>query len=201
MLFMIIEHFKNGDAAPVYRRFREKGRMAPEGLAYVASWVTEDRARCFQVMECDDRKLLDEWMARWSDLVRFEVIPVVTSAQAAAGFADFQVLEFAKVDEAAAFIAALSRFLASPRGAQFLVPPEGVEIASRATQAPGFVDVVEVYLSDAAWRAANAAFAPVPAARPRAREALPADRVVVVHGRTRVALGLEEVRRRLAPAS
>ena len=82
MLYMIIERFKNRDPLPVYRRFRDKGRMAPEGLAYVSSWVTEDMDRCYQVMECDDRRILDEWMTRWSDVTDFEVIPVVTSAQA-----------------------------------------------------------------------------------------------------------------------
>ena len=83
MLYMIIEHFRNGDPQPVYRRFREQGRMASEGLQYVASWVTDDLRRCFQVMECDDRGLLDEWMANWQDLVDFEVVPVLTSAEAA----------------------------------------------------------------------------------------------------------------------
>jgi hypothetical protein len=86
MLFMIIEHFRNGEAAPVYRRFRERGRLAPDGLTYVASWVTQDLTRCYQVMECADRALLDMWMAGWSDLVDFEVIPVVTSADAASRF-------------------------------------------------------------------------------------------------------------------
>jgi hypothetical protein len=84
MLFMIVEHFKDGDPAPVYRRFREKGRLAPDGLSYVGSWVTSDRTRCYQVMECAGRALLDEWMAAWGDLVRFEVIEVITSAEAAA---------------------------------------------------------------------------------------------------------------------
>ena len=87
MLFLIIENFRNGDAAPVYERFRERGRMAPDGLKYVASWVTDDFARCYQVMECDDRAMLDEWMSAWQDLVDFEVVPVVTSAEAAARFA------------------------------------------------------------------------------------------------------------------
>jgi Protein of unknown function (DUF3303) len=82
VLYMIIERFKNRDPVPVYRRFRDKGRMAPEGLAYVSSWVTEDMDRCYQVMECADRRILEEWMARWSDVTDFEVIPVVTSAQA-----------------------------------------------------------------------------------------------------------------------
>jgi len=84
VLFMVIEHYRNGDPAPVYRRFREQGRLAPEGLRYVSSWVTHDLAHCYQVMECDDRALLDVWIARWSDLVEFEVVPVVTSAEAAA---------------------------------------------------------------------------------------------------------------------
>jgi len=83
MLFMIVEHFKNGDPVPVYRRFREEGRLAPDGLEYVGSWVTSDMTGCYQVMECDDRALLDEWMAAWDDLVRFEVIEVVTSTEAA----------------------------------------------------------------------------------------------------------------------
>lgn len=81
---MVIEHFRNGDPAPVYRRFREQGRLAPDELRYIASWVTADLTRCYQVMECDDRRSLDEWLARWSDLVEFEVVPVVTSAEAAA---------------------------------------------------------------------------------------------------------------------
>jgi hypothetical protein len=84
MLYMIIENFRDGDARPVYRRFRERGRLAPEGLQYVASWVTDDLRRCFQVMECDDRGLLDAWMDQWRDIVDFEVISVITSADASA---------------------------------------------------------------------------------------------------------------------
>jgi uncharacterized protein DUF3303 len=84
MLFMIVEHFRNGEARPVYERFLERGRMAPEGLHYVSSWVTEDLTRCYQVMECDDRALIEEWLAAWSDLVDCEVIPVLTSAEATA---------------------------------------------------------------------------------------------------------------------
>jgi hypothetical protein len=82
MLFMIIEHFRNGDPRPVYARFRERGRLAPEGLRYISSWVTSDYKHCYQVMECDDRSLLDQWMQAWEDIVEFEVHPVVTSAQA-----------------------------------------------------------------------------------------------------------------------
>lgn len=84
MLYMVIEHFRNQDPVPVYRRFRDKGRLGPPGLLYHASWITTDRAHCYQVMECDDRSLLDEWMARWSDIVDFEVIPVVTTAEVVA---------------------------------------------------------------------------------------------------------------------
>jgi hypothetical protein len=83
MLYMIIEHYRNGDPKPVYARFRAKGRLAPEGLQYINSWVTADLAHCYQIMECDDRRLLDEWIAAWSDLVDFEIHPVMTSAQAA----------------------------------------------------------------------------------------------------------------------
>ena len=82
MLYLVIESFRNGDPAPVYRRFRDQGRLAPEGLRYVSSWVTGDLRRCYQIMACDDRRLLDRWMARWEDLVSFEVIPVMTSAEA-----------------------------------------------------------------------------------------------------------------------
>jgi Protein of unknown function (DUF3303) len=84
MLYMVIEHFRNGDPAPVYKRFREHGRMAPEGLRYVASWVTEDLTTCYQVMETAECALLDAWMANWRDLVDFEVLPVIESAAAAA---------------------------------------------------------------------------------------------------------------------
>lgn len=84
MLYMIVEHFRGGDALPVYRRFRDQGRLAPEGLRYIASWVTDDLTRCFQVMECEDPELFTQWTDRWADLVDFEVIPVVTSAEAAA---------------------------------------------------------------------------------------------------------------------
>ena len=82
-LYMVIEHFKGGDAAPVYRRFRDRGRLAPPGLTYVSSWVDTNFERCYQVMETDDRRLLDDWMAHWNDIVEFEVYPVITSAQAA----------------------------------------------------------------------------------------------------------------------
>ena len=73
---MVIEHFRNQDAKAVYARFREKGRLMPDGISFVASWVTADLGRCFQVMECDDVTLLQRWAAAWSDLVEFEIMPV-----------------------------------------------------------------------------------------------------------------------------
>jgi len=84
MLFMVIENFRDGDPIPVYRRFRASGRMAPDGLRYLTSWVAADYTRCYQVMECDDPRLIDEWMRHWSDIADFEVVPVVTSAEAVA---------------------------------------------------------------------------------------------------------------------
>ena len=87
MLYMVIEHFRDGNARPVYERFRARGRLAPDGLRYVSSWVTDDLRHCYQVMECDDVALLDAWMARWADLVEFEVHPIRTSADAAATLA------------------------------------------------------------------------------------------------------------------
>jgi len=79
---MVVERFRGGDPVPVYRRFRDRGRLAADGLRYVTSWVSEDWRCCYQVMECEDRALLDQWIAQWQDLVDFEVIPVITSAQA-----------------------------------------------------------------------------------------------------------------------
>src|SRR6266850_432809 len=84
MVFMVIEHFRPGQAPEVYRRFRERGRMAPEGLRYVASWVDMDFKRCFHVMEAEDEALFKHWTANWDDLVDFEIVPVRTSAEAAA---------------------------------------------------------------------------------------------------------------------
>lgn len=83
MLYMVVEHFKDQDPLPVYRRFRDHGRLAPEGLHYVSSWVDEKLERCFQLMETDDRRLLDEWLSKWSDIVSFEVYPVISSKEAA----------------------------------------------------------------------------------------------------------------------
>jgi hypothetical protein len=83
MLYMIVERFKNGDAGPVYKRFREHGRLAPDGLNYVSSWVDEKMGTCFQLMETDDHALLEQWISHWEDLVDFDVFPVMTSQEAA----------------------------------------------------------------------------------------------------------------------
>jgi hypothetical protein len=82
LLYMIVERFKNQDPVPVYRRLRDCGRLTPEGLRFVSSWVDERLERCFQLMETGDRKLLDDWISEWSDLVDFEVFPVITSREA-----------------------------------------------------------------------------------------------------------------------
>lgn len=83
MLYMVVERYRSGPE-PVYARFRARGRMMPGGVEYVDSWVTADRSVCYQVMRAHDRALLDEWISHWSDLVDFEVVPVMTSAEAAA---------------------------------------------------------------------------------------------------------------------
>ena len=82
-LYMVVENFKNGDAVPVYRRFWERGRLVPRGLSYVSSWVNETLDRCWQLMETEDRALLEEWITNWSDIIDFEIYPVVTSTEAA----------------------------------------------------------------------------------------------------------------------
>ncbi len=87
MLYMVIERFKGGDAVPAYQRFRDQGRLLPEGLTYVNSWVTADFACCYQVMACDDPALLARWIEVWQDLVDFEVHPVMASIDAAAAIA------------------------------------------------------------------------------------------------------------------
>jgi Protein of unknown function (DUF3303) len=89
MLYMVVENFKSQNALPVYRRFQELGRLAPEGLIYLSSWVDESLHRCFQLMETDNRSLLDQWIANWSDLVDFEVFPVMTSQEATAKIAPY----------------------------------------------------------------------------------------------------------------
>ncbi len=78
---MVIEHFKGRDPGPVYERFAKDGRMMPDGLNYVNSWIEVGMDRCFQVMETQDPILLQEWIKTWGDLVDFEVVPVVTSAE------------------------------------------------------------------------------------------------------------------------
>ena len=80
---MVVEKFKNGDAKRVYQRFLEKGRLMPEGLIYKESWIDAGFNRCFQLMECDDASLLQEWIFEWQDLAEFEVFPVVESKAAA----------------------------------------------------------------------------------------------------------------------
>jgi hypothetical protein len=87
MLFMVIERFRNRDALAVYRRFRERGRMTPDGLEYVASWVETNYDRCFQLMRCDDPRLFDAWTANWRDLVDFEIVPVAEPQEVLAALA------------------------------------------------------------------------------------------------------------------
>ena len=81
MLFMVIERFKPGSQAIIGARFRQHGRMLPDGITYHASWVEPSGARCFQIMETASPELLQTWISRWSDLVDFEIIPVRTSAE------------------------------------------------------------------------------------------------------------------------
>jgi hypothetical protein len=81
MLYMVIERFIHGPT-PVYERAAEQGRLLPDGLAYVDSWVDERLDRCFQLMETDDPDLFEAWTARWTDLAEFEVVPVIESAEA-----------------------------------------------------------------------------------------------------------------------
>lgn len=81
MLFMVIEKFKNGEAKPIYQRFLENGRSMPENLIYRASWVEANLNRCFQLVECDDARLLQKWTIEWQDLVEFEIVPVVESKE------------------------------------------------------------------------------------------------------------------------
>ena len=88
MHFMVIENFRSQDAKSIYRRFRDKGRMMPDGLNFVSSWVAADLGRCFQVMETDDVTLLQRWAAEWSDLTEFEIVPVVSGKDTAAALAD-----------------------------------------------------------------------------------------------------------------
>lgn len=82
MLYMVIERFHPGKVKELYKRFDEKGRMMPKGLHYLNSWINEDVSICYQVMESESEEDLQEWISHWNDLADFEVIPVITSAQA-----------------------------------------------------------------------------------------------------------------------
>jgi hypothetical protein len=81
MLFMVIEHFRNGDALPIRERFLGQGRLLPEGVVYHVSWIDPERARCFQVMEAENVESLRTWIEGWSDLIEFEIVPVLTSQE------------------------------------------------------------------------------------------------------------------------
>jgi hypothetical protein len=87
MLFMVVETFRNQDGKAIYRRLRDRGRQMPDGLSFVGSWVQADMGRCFQLMECDDVTLLQRWIVQWSDLMQFEIVPVVAGNDTAAALA------------------------------------------------------------------------------------------------------------------
>ena len=89
MLFMVIERFRNQDPIPIYKRLREGGRTLPEGLKYVGSWIEPNFDRCFQLMDCDDARLLQQWILSWRDLGSFEIVPVVPSQETQAVVAPF----------------------------------------------------------------------------------------------------------------
>src|SRR6266540_5125596 len=82
MLYMIIEKFHSGKVKDLYKRFEEKGRLMPDGLRYINSWVAENLSCCYQLMETDKKESVDEWVNNWKDLIDFEIIPVITSDQA-----------------------------------------------------------------------------------------------------------------------
>ena len=88
MLFMVIENIRSQDGLAVYRRFRDKGRMTPDGLKFMGSWTEANLGRVFQLMECDDVALLQRWVARWSDLVAFEIVPVIAGKETAEALSD-----------------------------------------------------------------------------------------------------------------
>ena len=88
MLYMVVETYKDGAAPEIYRRAGEQGRLMPEGLRYVSSWVDLELKRCFQLLETEDASLFEVWTEAWSDLVEFEVVPVQTSAEAASRAAE-----------------------------------------------------------------------------------------------------------------
>ena len=83
MIYMVIERYRPGTASTIYERLRVSGRMMPDGLQYRSSWIAHDLSRCWQLMEADDPALFEAWMANWNDLMEFEVIPVLTSGEAA----------------------------------------------------------------------------------------------------------------------
>ena len=85
---MVIEEFRNHDAKSVYRRFHKAGRLMPDGVEFVNSWVTADLSRCFQLMECNDVARFQQWVAEWSDLIDFEIVPVISGKETAAALAD-----------------------------------------------------------------------------------------------------------------
>jgi hypothetical protein len=87
MQFMVVERFRGQDPRPIYARLAERGRMMPEGLTFVSSWVSADLDRCFQLMETDDVTVLQRWIAQWCDLMEFEVVPVVTGKATAEAMA------------------------------------------------------------------------------------------------------------------
>jgi len=88
MLFMVIENFREQNADAIYARFRAQGRLFPEGLSFVDSWVSADLSRCFQLVECDDVALLQRWATRWNDLIEFEFVPVAASKETAEALAE-----------------------------------------------------------------------------------------------------------------
>ncbi|MCW5749244.1 MAG: DUF3303 family protein [Alphaproteobacteria bacterium] len=88
MQFMVIERFRNQDGKAIYRRLRELGRMMPDGITFVSSWISADLGRCFQIMACDDVTLLQRWVTSWSDLIDFEIVPVAPGKDTAAALDD-----------------------------------------------------------------------------------------------------------------
>ena len=88
MLFMVVERFRNRDPKPIYRRLAERGRQMPDGLKYIDSWIEPNFDRCFQLMEADDLTLFQKWIAGWSDLMEFEIVPVVPSKDTRAALAE-----------------------------------------------------------------------------------------------------------------
>ena len=83
MLYMVIEHFKEGAVQEIYRRFQQQGRMMPDGLKYVSSWIDTGLTVCYQLMETEDTALFPRWIQNWEDLMQFKIIPVRTSAETA----------------------------------------------------------------------------------------------------------------------